>query len=317
MCVSMIIGIFKAVLSCLLLCYPCYPCYLLLSVLLVFNFLSQGTWFVLFASSQSILRETRRGGVHISSSAMVTSRARRKVMGLSGAASFLVEETAITPNAVSPTKLIKRFTWMLGCLMFCEYKMLVLLSNQDQHLCWKNIVSRFGLPWRRGGVFGADGLAGRPMAPSRLQVDVSESTNSVVAPIACPQAGCLWVGPMAMLQKTCTLGMFGSRLALPLVVATWQKVAVSAWWPKWHPENGFHCLFNLRLHSLQLSFHLGVILGKLGNLLGDFTKDPNTWNFFQQVWFSGGRILYEILRLPPLESYFHVKRCLWRSRQLT
>lgn len=42
-----------------------------------------------------------------------------------------------------------------------------------------------------GGVFGADGLAGRPMAPSRLQVDVSESTNSVVAPIACPQAGCL------------------------------------------------------------------------------------------------------------------------------
>lgn len=153
MCVSMIIGIFKAVLSCLLLCYPCYPCYLLLSVLLVFNFLSQGTWFVLFASSQSILRETRRGGVHISSSAMVTSRARRKVMGLSGAASFLVEETAITPNAVSPTKLIKRFTWMLGCLMFCEYKMLVLLSNQDQHLCWKNIVSRFGLPWRRGGGF--------------------------------------------------------------------------------------------------------------------------------------------------------------------
>lgn len=170
---------------------------------------------------------------------------------------------------------------------------------------------------KAGGVFGADGLAGRPMAPSRLQVDVSESTNSVVAPIACPQAGCLWVGPMAMLQKTCTLGMFGSRLALPLVVATWQKVAVSAWWPKWHPENGFHCLFNLRLHSLQLSFHLGVILGKLGNLLGDFTKDPNTWNFFQQVWFSGGRILYEILRLPPLESYFHVKRCLWRSRQLT
>ena len=65
-------------------------------------------------------------------------------------------------------------------------------------------------------------------------MDVSESSNSVVAPIACPQAakGCLWVGPMAMLQKTCTLGMFESRLALPLGVATWQKVAVSARWPK-------------------------------------------------------------------------------------
>ena len=316
MCVSMIIGNFKAVLSFLLLCYPCYPCYLLLSVLLVFNFLSQGTWFVLFASSQSILWETRRGGVHISSSAMVTSRARRKVMGLSGAASFLVEETAITPNAVSPTKLIKtRGCWCFvntECWCYCQTKISTFAERISS--------LRLGCLEGGGGGFGADRETGRPMAPSRLQVDVSESSNSVVAPIACPQAakGCLWVGPMAMLRKTCTLvGMFGSRLALPLGVATWQKVAVSAWWPQWHPENGFHCLFNLRLHSLQLSFQLGVILGKLGNLLGDFTKDPNTWNFFQQVWFSGGRILHEILRLPPLESYFHVKRCLWRSRQLT
>ena len=290
----------------------------LLSVLLVFNFLSQGTWFVLFASSQSILRETRRGGVHISSSAMVTSRARRKVMGAEWSRFLFSGGDGNHAQCSVANQVDQKVHVDVGVFdVLWIQNAGVIVKPRSAPLLKEYRLSVWAALKAGGGVFGADGLAGRPMAPSRLQVDVSESTNSVVAPIACPQAGCLWVGPMAMLQKTCTLGMFGSRLALPLVVATWQKVAVSAWWPKWHPENGFHCLFNLRLHSLQLSFHLGVILGKLGNLLGDFTKDPNTWNFFQQVWFSGGRILYEILRLPPLESYFHVKRCLWRSRQLT
>jgi len=75
-------------------------------------------------------------GLYSLPAAKAYSEKHAEVMGLSGAASFLVEETANTPNAVS-APLLK------------EYRLSV---------------------W------------------AALKVDVSESANSVVAPIACPQA---------------------------------------------------------------------------------------------------------------------------------
>ncbi len=151
-------------------------------------------------------------------------------MGLSGAASFLVEETANTPNAVSRNQ-VDRSPWCGSCD--------VDVSWMQNAAFWSAKISTFAerisslrLGCVEGGCWSCGPSLGTPVL---WQVDVSESANSVVAPIACPQAGkgCLWVGAMVMLQKTYSLGTFGCRLALRLGVATWQKVAVSAWWPKW------------------------------------------------------------------------------------
>ena len=211
------------------------------------------------------LRNTQRWGAY-HSEAMVILRCRRKVMGLSGAASFLVEETANTPNAVSSTKLIKRVRWML---IFCECSFSCFLSNQDQHLCWKNIVSRFGLLWRQGGFGAADGQAERFAAsPGGCQWkrQLGGGTHSLSA----GEGLRLWVGPLALF-------FFGYVWVQACPPAGSCNVAKG----RCECVMASACLFNLRLHSLQLSFHLGFILGKLGNPLGDFTKDPKNDTFFR------------------------------------